>query len=287
MDPQVADPEVARLHGNYRALLKKLKGGAGFTVDKSEKKALLKLIKQMIRQYEKRRVENVPEQFVSRCGLEVDETGAPLMPCNPLAEGECPDTKYFDPVTGLFKDRPWVNTYSKDPTTGQLVRCVPQRYFGAAEGQQPEGTKTLLYRLFDSVTKMEDEWAKNEQLAKAQLGKDVGYVGADQLIHPVMVAGPKAGETERKIKKAGESVTGVAEFTGDPVNISSCAAAQTAEQCDMKRTSAYGPMGDRCYWTGHAAHLLGTNAATAVLKEGRYEGDNPKTTATETPEMKA
>ena len=240
-------------------------------ISKAEKKKLLELVSTMIGQYEKRRINEYPEQFISDCALESDKTGQPLLPCNPLKKGECPDASNFDPDDGVFRDRPWVNTFSKDPTTTQLVRCIPRKYYGAAEGEQPVSTKTLLYRLFDSVTKMEDEWARNEELVKAQLPADVGYVGPDQLVHPVKVKGP-----DPAIKVADINTEFTDRIEGDAVNISSCEAAKTSAQCDMRRRSGFGKMSNRCFWTPHARHLKAAPSAKLILDPStkRYTNDN-------------
>lgn len=85
-----------------------------------------------------------------------EAAGEGYVGCNPLNFGECPDEAEF---ATTFADKPFANTWSKDPVTGEMERCIPA-WLKAKPATRSDRQASLKERIIRALIDIEKNYPK-------------------------------------------------------------------------------------------------------------------------------
>lgn len=135
-----------------------LTGGGDSSLETQIDAVTGKLVELLDEQRKKERTTN--QSFWPSC----EAAGDGYVGCNPLKYGECPAEGEF---ATTFVDKPFANTWSKDPVSGDMIRCIPTWMKGKATPKKPV-EKDLTRRVLGALIEIEENYPKAAKDAEFQ-----------------------------------------------------------------------------------------------------------------------
>lgn len=135
-----------------------LTGGGDSSLETQIDAVTGKLVELLDEQRKKERTTN--QSFWPSC----EAAGEGYVGCNPLKHGECPEEAEF---ATTFVDKPFANTWSKDPVSGDMIRCIPAWMKGKATAKKPV-EKDLTRRVLSALIQIEENYPKAAKDAEFQ-----------------------------------------------------------------------------------------------------------------------